>query len=357
MSIFLRRRDFISGLGGVATPGAGVAVRPGTQDRRAGRRVDNDAILRSFIDAFKEELQKLGWVNGRNLQIVTLFAAQDAEQMRAIVSQILTIGPDAIVSNNTPIVLELQRRAPTVPIVFTTLADPVDTGIVTSLAHPGGNTTGFMNPEPAMSVKWLELLKEIVPRINHVLVMVNAGNAGNAARLRVIETFMATIRVRVSSYAIQDRADIESSINAVAGQPNVGIIAAPASPINEAHVDLRVGGAPPPAGHLCLQVLHRRRWTDVLRCGACTHVETSGHPQIVAFDQHSGDVLAVLIMPSDQTSRFVGFDGFVLKPGRDVFDKASRHAIDALLGNDDSLYYLIHFPLLLTYFTDGLAVG
>jgi putative ABC transport system substrate-binding protein len=90
-----------------------------------------------------------------------------------------------------------------------------------------------MNPETAMSGKWLEILKDTVPSLNHVLVMVNAGNEGNAARLRGIEAVAPSVGVRVSSYAIREEADIESAIKLVAGQPNVGIIAAPASPINE----------------------------------------------------------------------------------------------------------------------------
>ena len=232
----MRRRQFITLLGGAAARPLAARAQQTDRVRKLGvlaGGTDNDPILSSFIDAFNEELQKLGWVKGRNLQTATLFATGGADQMRATVSQVLAIGPEGIVTNNTPIVLELQRRAPTVPIVFVTLADPVDTGIVASLAHPGGNTTGFMNAEPAMSVKWLELLKEIAPHIDHVLVMVNAGNAGNAARLRVIEAFAPAMGVRVSSYAIRDRADIESSIRAVAGQPSVGIVAAPASPINE----------------------------------------------------------------------------------------------------------------------------
>jgi putative ABC transport system substrate-binding protein len=232
----IRRREFITVLGGAAAwPIAARAQQPSRAHRVAvlAGGVENDPMLRSFIDAFQEELRKLGWVAGRNLQIETRFTAGDAERMRATVNEVLAVAPDAVVSNNTAIVQELQRRTRTVPILFVTLADPVDTGIVTSLAHPGGNTTGFMNPEPAMSGKWLELLKEIGPAINHVLVLVNAGNVGNVARLRVIEALAPKVGVRVSSSAIRNSADVERSIDAVAGQMNVGIIAAPASPINE----------------------------------------------------------------------------------------------------------------------------
>jgi putative ABC transport system substrate-binding protein len=232
----MRRREFIAGFGSAAAwPVVVRAQQPGPA-RRVGVLIggaENDPITQSLIHALQERLQKLGWVQGRNLQIETRFTAGDTRQMRAIVSEVLATEPDAIISNNTPIVQELQKRTRTVPIVFVTLADPVESGIVASLAHPGGNTTGFMNPEPGMSGKWLELLKEIAPSIGHVLVMVNAGNVGNAARLRVIQAVAPSMGVRLSSSAIRGPGDIESAIDGIVSEPNVGLIATPASPINE----------------------------------------------------------------------------------------------------------------------------
>jgi putative ABC transport system substrate-binding protein len=190
-------------------------------------------MLQSFVAAFRGELRKLGWTESGNVQIESRFAAGDSDRVRAYAAELVAWNPDSILSDNTPIVQELQRRTRTIPIVFVSLADPVDTGIVASLARPGGNTTGFMNPEPAMSGKWLELLKEIAPSLNRVLVMVNAGNVGNAARLRVIEAAAPSFGVRVSSSAIQGPGDIESAIAAVVGESNVGLIAAPAAPIND----------------------------------------------------------------------------------------------------------------------------
>jgi putative ABC transport system substrate-binding protein len=195
--------------------------------------VETDPMLESFIAALREGLQKLGWIERVNFQIEVRFSAGDSKRIRTDVAELVAMNPDAIVSDNTPVVQELQRRTRTIPIVFVSLADPIDTGVVASLARPGGNTTGFMNPEPAISGKWLELLKEIAPSINHVLVMVNAGNAGNAARLRVIEALAPSIGVRVSSSAIRAAGDIESAINSVAGESNVGLIATPAAPIND----------------------------------------------------------------------------------------------------------------------------
>jgi putative tryptophan/tyrosine transport system substrate-binding protein len=233
---YLRRRDVIALVGGTAVAWPLAARAQQDRVRRISvltGGVETDPMLQSFIGAFREGLQKLGRIERVNFQIEARFSAGDSERIRTDAAELVAMNPDAIVSDNTPIVQELQRRTRTIPIVFVSLADPIDTGVVASLAHPGGNTTGFMNPEPAISGKWLELLKEIAPSINHVLVMVNAGNAGNAARLRVIEALAPSIGVRVSSSAIRAAGDIVSAIDAVAGGSNVGLIATPAAPIND----------------------------------------------------------------------------------------------------------------------------
>jgi putative ABC transport system substrate-binding protein len=232
----VRRREFITLLGGAAAAWPlAMRAQPGGRVRRIGLLaggVENDPMLLSFVSAFREELRRLGWTDRGNVQIESRFAAGDSERVRAYAAELIAMNAESIVSDNTPVVQELQKRTRTIPIVFVSLADPVDTGIVPSLSHPGGNTTGFMNPEPAMSGKWLELLKDIVPSLNRVLVMVNAGNAGNAARLRAIEAVAPSLGVRVSSSAIRGPGDIESAINAVVGESDVGLIAAPAAPIN-----------------------------------------------------------------------------------------------------------------------------
>jgi putative ABC transport system substrate-binding protein len=197
----MKRREVIALLGGAAAWPLTARAQQGERMRRIGvlaGGVDNDPMLQSFVAAFRGELRKFGWTESGNIRIEARFTAGDSERMRAYAAELVAMNPDSILSDNTPIVQELQRRTRTIPIVFVSLADPVDTGIVASLARPGGNTTGFMNPEPAMSGKWLELLKEIAPSLNRVLVMVNAGNVGNAARLRVIEAAAPSLGVRVS---------------------------------------------------------------------------------------------------------------------------------------------------------------
>jgi putative tryptophan/tyrosine transport system substrate-binding protein len=135
-----------------------------------------------------------------------------------------------MVAENTPAVQDLQRHTRTIPIVFVGLGDPVLTGVVASLAHPGGNATGFMNPEPSISGKWLELLKEVAPATTRVLVLLNANNVANLTRLRAIEASAPSVNVRVSSSAVRDAGEIEAAIDAMAGESNAGLIVTPGPP-------------------------------------------------------------------------------------------------------------------------------
>jgi putative tryptophan/tyrosine transport system substrate-binding protein len=135
-----------------------------------------------------------------------------------------------MIAESTPAVQELQKHTRTIPIVFVGLGDPVLTGVVASLAHPGGNATGFMNPEPSISGKWLELLKEIAPATTRVLVLLNANNVANLTRLRAIEASAPSLNVRVSSSAVGDAREIEAAIRAMGDEPNAGLIVAPGPP-------------------------------------------------------------------------------------------------------------------------------
>jgi putative ABC transport system substrate-binding protein len=232
----MNRRTFMTLLGGAAAwPLTARAQQPGKM-RRIGvllGGVADDPMLQRFVAAFRESLDKLGWIEGRNVRIDMRWLAGDSSHMHGSVVNLAAMNPDIVVTNNTPILQELQRQTRTIPIVFVSLADPVESGVVASLAQPGGSTTGFMNPEASMSVKWLELLKEVAPSIERVLVLVNAGNAGNAGRLRVLEATAPSFGVRLSSSAIRGAADIASAIEPLTSEPNVGLIAMPAAPINE----------------------------------------------------------------------------------------------------------------------------
>ena len=233
----MKRREFITLLGGAAAvwPVAALAQQP-ERLRKVGVLMDGaetDATLRTFIAGLRTGLQRLGWIEGHNLRIEDRWAAGDPGRIRHFAAELIAMGADVILTGNTTIVQELQRQTRTTPIVFVALGDPVATGVVSSLARPGGNATGFMNPQPSISGKWLELLKEIAPAIDRVLVLVNAGNVANATRLRAIEDSALSLGVQVSSSAISSPADIEGAIEAIAREPRAGLIAVPGAPISD----------------------------------------------------------------------------------------------------------------------------
>jgi putative tryptophan/tyrosine transport system substrate-binding protein len=228
----MRRREFIAGLGSVlATP---ASAQRGERERHVAVLIGgnaSDPFNHAMTEGLRGRLQQLGWSDGRNIQIEVRFGEGDLTQGHALAAELVGKNPDVLLSDNTPLVQEFQRLTRTIPIVFASLADPVASGIVASLARPGGNATGFMNPAPTISARWLELLKEIAPRLMRVLVLVNAGNVGNQARLRVVEAASPAVHVQVSSAAIRSEADISTAIDAAAGQPNTGLIVSPAPPI------------------------------------------------------------------------------------------------------------------------------
>jgi ABC-type uncharacterized transport system substrate-binding protein len=214
----MRRREFITLLGGAAAWPLAARAQQGERMRRIGVLTGEDVVV--FVGAFREELQRLGWSDGHNLRI----------DMRVSSAELIAINPDVMVAENTPAVQDLQRHTRTIPIVFVGLGDPVLTGVVASLARPGGNATGFMNPEPSISGKWLELLKEIAPATTRVLVLLNANNVANLTRLRAIEASAPSLNVRVSSSAIRDAGEIEAAIYAMARESNAGLIVTPGPP-------------------------------------------------------------------------------------------------------------------------------
>jgi putative ABC transport system substrate-binding protein len=160
----MKRRDFITLLGGAATAWPLAAHAQTKQMRLIGMLLGglpDDPMLQQFITAFRDSLAKLGWIENRNVRIEIRWVAGDSGRTPASSLDLAAMNPDIVLTNNTPILQELQKQTRKIPLVFVSLADPVESAVVTSLAHPGGNTTGFMNPEASMSGKWVELLKEL----------------------------------------------------------------------------------------------------------------------------------------------------------------------------------------------------
>jgi putative ABC transport system substrate-binding protein len=233
----MNRRDLITILGGAAAWPIAARAQQGDRIRRVSvlmSLAENDPEAQARFAALARGLRDLGWTEGRNLRIEYRgIVGGGIDRVRAAVAEVVASSPDLIHANNTAIMQELQRQTRSIPIVFAGLVDPVETGVVVSLARPGGNATGFMNDEPALSGKWLELLKEVAPGVNRVLVLVNSGSDANLVELRAIEAAAPSLGVQVSSRTVRDASEIESAIEAISHTPNAGLIVTAGIPIND----------------------------------------------------------------------------------------------------------------------------
>src|SRR5215831_4809980 len=231
----MRRRDFITLLGGAATalPFAGHAQQA-DQVRRIGVLMgyaETDSDARAWYMAFQEALQKLGWTEGRNIQIETRWATpDDAESMRRLAKELVAPQPSVILSSTTPTTSALLQQTHTIPIVFAIVADPIGSGFVANFARPGGNVTGFIFTEPTMAGKWLELLKGIAPRIARVAMLFNPVSAPYAEYwLNPLKAAAPSFAVEAVPAPVRDRSELESITAAQAREPNGGLIVMPDS--------------------------------------------------------------------------------------------------------------------------------
>jgi putative tryptophan/tyrosine transport system substrate-binding protein len=224
----MKRREFITLLGSAATwPLAARAQQP-EMVRRIG--VLSNAVADSPGDqarlaAFLTGLEQLGWTNGRNLRIDHRWSAGEPERIRRNVAELVALAPDVILSSGgTVAIAALQRAAPTVPIVFAGIADPVGAGLVESLAHPGGNTTGFTVQEYGFGAKWLELLKEIAPAVKRAAVLREAGTAPGGGQFAAIQAVAPALGIELSPVGLSGADEIERVVTAFARSPNGGLI-------------------------------------------------------------------------------------------------------------------------------------
>ena len=184
----MKRREFITLLGGAAAWPLPARAQRAERMRRIGVLApfaESDPGGQTRIAAIREGLQKLGWVEGRNIRIDIRWAnPDDVESMQRFAKELVALQPDLILSPTTPSTASILRQTRTIAIVFVQVADPVGSGFVASLARPGGNVTGFINMEPTMAGKWLELLKEIAPSVARVALLFNPATAPYAEYLQ-----------------------------------------------------------------------------------------------------------------------------------------------------------------------------
>jgi putative tryptophan/tyrosine transport system substrate-binding protein len=221
----VRRREFITLLGGaVAWPLAARAQQPG-QMRRIGVLMNlaaDDAEGQARFAAFVQDLQQLGWTDGRNVRIDVRWAAGDARLFHRYAEELLALAPDVILASGTPSVQALQQATRTVPIVFAQVGDPVGMGVVASLARPSGNITGFTPMEFGFGAKWVELLKEIAPRVTRVAVLRDL--TIGPAQLSAIQAVAPSFCVELSAVGVRDAGEIERIVAAFARSSNAGLI-------------------------------------------------------------------------------------------------------------------------------------
>jgi putative ABC transport system substrate-binding protein len=222
----MRRRDFLAGF--AAAMVLPVAAR-GQQPERM-RQIGvlfpgavNDPQFQARYGAFLQELQKLGWMIGRNVRVDVRWAA-NLEDLRKHAAELTALSPDVLIANGSSAVIPLMRATRIVPIVFPIATDPVGAGIVDSLARPGGNVTGFMNFEYGMGGKWLELLKQIAPNTKRAAVLRDPRFGSGTSQFAAIQSVAPSLNVEISPINIGDVDHIERNVAAFAKTSNGGLI-------------------------------------------------------------------------------------------------------------------------------------
>ena len=226
----MRRREFITLLGGSAAAWPLVArAQPSERMRRIGLLVgatgEHDPQSQARIMAFRHGLEALGWIEGRNIRIDYRFASGDDNRIQTYVAELVNSAPDLIVANSSPVVAALKRATHTIPIVFAVVSDPVGQGFVASMAHPAGNITGFTLIEFEMVGKWMELLKDMAPGIRRTTLLFNPVTAPYyPSFLRQLEAVSTTLATKLVAAPVEDKADIEPVMAAIAREHISGLI-------------------------------------------------------------------------------------------------------------------------------------
>jgi putative tryptophan/tyrosine transport system substrate-binding protein len=224
----VKRRAFITLIGsGAVWPLAVRAQQPGGM-RRIGVLMaygESDREGQTWVAAFRDGLQKLGWTEGRNIGLDIRWATADVEVIQRSARDLAALQPDLILTQNTPTTEAILRQTRTIPIIFANVFDPVSSGLVASLPRPGGNVTGFLNLEGPIASKWLELLKEIAPRVTRVAFLFNPATAPFA------EYFLSPFKAAAPSFSVEaiaapvrDLSELKSALEVMARVPNGGLI-------------------------------------------------------------------------------------------------------------------------------------
>jgi putative ABC transport system substrate-binding protein len=226
----MRRREFIVLIGAMAAWPHSVSAQPRDRTPRVGvimYYAESDPEGQSRLSALREQLRKLGWVDDGKIRIEVRWAAGKADLMQNYATELVGLPVDIIVVNGTPMLAAVKPLAPSIPIVFTQVADPVGSGFVSNYARPGGNITGFSDFDTSIAGKWIEVLKEAAPYVNRVTVLHDPNQTNHQTFLRAIESTVVSLKMQMSAAPVREQAEIEQAIAALAGQMDYGLVVLP----------------------------------------------------------------------------------------------------------------------------------
>jgi putative ABC transport system substrate-binding protein len=235
MTFCLRRREFITALGGAAAWPLAARAQQGERVRRIGVLLGGEEN-RGRVSGFTQALADLGWTDGRNVRMDLRSGGADINRIRTLAQELVGSQPDIILVGSTPATVALQRETSTIPIVFAGLGDPVASGIVPRLNRPGGNITGFALFEPTLAGKWLELLSEIAPRLKRAAIMFDPDTMGSPRTRpgRFVTPFGASferaarsLKVEPNVAPVHNNAEIETALIALGREPGAGLVVMP----------------------------------------------------------------------------------------------------------------------------------
>jgi putative ABC transport system substrate-binding protein len=224
----MRRREFIGLVGGAAAWSAAARAQQTSMPLICVLLLNarEHPLTAVSVAAFTKALSELGWTDGKNVRIEYRWAASDNTRIQAFAGELVGLQPKVIIGQGTAVIAALARETKTIPIVFVSVSDPIQSGLVASLPHPGGNVTGFANFEPSLAGKWIELLREIVPRLSRASYMFYPRAAQNQIVQQPIELAARSHSIEFIAAPTLNEADIERVIAGLAGDPNTGLIVA-----------------------------------------------------------------------------------------------------------------------------------
>jgi putative ABC transport system substrate-binding protein len=228
----MQRREFITLLGGAAASWPLVARAQQTERARRlaalMQYTEDNPQGQRWLAAFRDDLQKLGWIEGRDLHINYRWGGTDINLLQKLAKEIVAAKPDVIFSSSSLPTRVLKQETSTIPIIFGNIVDPVGQGLVANMARPGGNVTGFVNLEPSVTGKYLELLKEIAPRVSRAAIFYNPATAPyHEIYLKPLKAAAASLGIALIPAPVRDLAELESIMAAQAREPDCGLIAMP----------------------------------------------------------------------------------------------------------------------------------